>query len=355
MSEMTTHERMTRMYEHRDADRVPIIDSPWGSTMERWHREGLPKDVNWVDYFGLDHFAGIGADNGPQYPTEVLEETDEYTISTSAWGTTQKSWKHAGGVPEFLDFKVKDRDTWAEAKARMQPTRDRVNWESLEQNYKQWREKGCWISAGFWFGFDVTHSWFLGTEKVLMSMVSDPEWIMDIFSHYLDVHIALFQMVWDEGYEFDEIGWCDDMGYKYKTFFSPEMYSEIVKPVHKRACDWAHEKGCKVGLHSCGDVHTLVPQLVEIGIDKLNPLEVKAGMDPVALKGQYGDDLVFHGGINAVNFGDMDVLYDEMERVVPAMKKDGGYIISSDHSVPETVSFQDFSTFIDLAKRLGSY
>ena len=62
MSEMTTHERMTRMYEHRDADRVPIIDSPWGSTMERWHREGLPKDVNWVDYFGLDHFAGIGAD-----------------------------------------------------------------------------------------------------------------------------------------------------------------------------------------------------------------------------------------------------------------------------------------------------
>jgi len=355
MKEMTTHERMKRMYAHREADRVPITDSPWASTLERWHREGLPRDVSWVEYFGLDRFAGIHADNSPRYPSKVLEETENYTISTTGWGATLKNWKHTGGVPEFLDFRVKDRDTWAEAKARMQPTRDRVNWEHLERNYGKWREEGLWIIAGFWFGFDVTHSWFVGTERVLMAMVEDPEWISDIFNHYLDVHIALFQMVWDAGYRFDEISWPDDMGYKQHQFFSLKMYRDLLKPVHKRAADWAHEKGVKVRLHSCGDVRPLIPDLIEIGIDMLNPLEVKAGMDPVPLKRQYGDRLGFHGGINAVNFDKPDLLHEEMERVIPVMKENGGYLISSDHSVPESVSFEDFKTFVSLAKKLGSY
>ncbi len=352
---MTTHERMTRMYEHRDADRVPITDGPWSSTLERWHREGLPEDVNWAEYFGLDHFAGVSADNGPQYPSEVIEETEEYTVSKSAWGTTQRSWKHAGGVPEFLDFRVKDRDTWAEAKSRMVPDRDRVDWKSLEQNYPKWRNDGRWIAAGLWFGFDVTHSWFIGTQQVLTAMIDDPEWLQDIFSHSLDVHIALFDQVWDAGYEFDEVGWCDDLGFKNNQFFSIGMYRDLLKPVHKRACDWAHSKGAKVRLHSCGDVRPFIPEFIEIGVDMLNPIEVKAGMDPVLLKGQYGDDIGFHGGINAVNFTDMDALEEEMRRVVPEMKKDGGYVLSSDHSVPDAVSLSDFTRFVELAKELGSY
>ena len=93
MSTMTTHERVKRMYEHRDADRIPITDSPWGSTLERWRREGLPENVDWAEYLGLDRFAGIGADNSPQYPSEVLEETDEYTVSTTQSGATLKNWK----------------------------------------------------------------------------------------------------------------------------------------------------------------------------------------------------------------------------------------------------------------------
>ncbi|OQB41971.1 MAG: hypothetical protein BWY06_00699 [Candidatus Latescibacteria bacterium ADurb.Bin168] len=87
----------------------------------------------------------------------------------------------------------------------------------------------------------------------------------------------------------------------------------------------------------------------------LNPLEVKAGMDPVALKKQYGGRLAFHGGINAVNFTDPDALFAEMKRVIPVMKENGGYVISSDHSVPDAVSFEDFKTFVRLAKELGSY
>ena len=65
---MTTRERMKRMFEHREADRVPVIDSPWGSTLERWYREGMPKGMSFSEYFGLDNIASIGVDNSPRYP-----------------------------------------------------------------------------------------------------------------------------------------------------------------------------------------------------------------------------------------------------------------------------------------------
>ena len=285
----------------------------------------------------------------------MLEEKDEYTISTSPWGVTFRNWKHTGGVPEFLDFTIKDPDSWADAKARMQPGRDRVNWDYLKANYPKWREQGAWISAAFWFGFDVTHSWAVGTERLLITMAEQPEWVADMFNTYLDLDLALFDMVWEEGYHFDEINWPDDMGYKNKPFFSTRMYRELLKPVHKRAADWAHAKGVKVRLHSCGFIKPLIPDLIDIGIEMLNPVEVKAGMDPIALKEEFGDRLGFHGGLNAVLYNKPEALWEEMRRVIPVMKHGGGYIISSDHSVPETVSLEQFGQFVRLAKKLGSY
>ena len=133
------------------------------------------------------------------------------------------------------------------------------------------------------------------------------------------------------------------------------MYRELIKPFHKRAIQWAHARGVKAHLHSCGDVNPFIPELIEIGLDALNPLEVKAGMDPIHLKITYGHDLVLHGGINAVLWDHLDEIMAEMESVIPVMKQNGGYIFSSDHSVPSSVSFDNFTQIISLAKRLGSY
>jgi uroporphyrinogen decarboxylase len=355
MAEMTTWERMRRMYEHREADRVPVTDSPWAATVERWRREGMPQDASYVDFFGLDRFATIGADNSPRYPERVVEETADYVIQTTRWGTTIRNWKHMGGVPEFLDFTIKDPESWRAAKARMRPERDRIDWGRLKREYGRWREEGAWVGAGFWFGFDVTHAWAVGTERVLEAMVERPEWVVEMFDHFLDVDIALFEMVWEAGYRFDEIHWPDDMGYKQHLFFSPGMYRELLKPVHRRAAEWAHRKGARVQLHSCGYVYPLIEDLLEVGIDMLNPLEVKAGMDPVRLKREYGDRLAFHGGINAVLFDEPEKLSKQMREVIPVLKRGGGYCVSSDHSVPQSVSLEAFRRFVELAKELGSY
>ena len=245
MTQMTSHERFKRMYEHREADRVPIIDSPWEATIERWRREGMPEDVYFTNFFGLDHVAHIGVDISPRYEAKVIEETETYTISTTPYGVTLRTWKHAASTPEFLDFTVTDRDSWAKTKERMTPSRDRVDWDYLKRDYRKWREGGCWIVGGLWFGFDVTHAWLVGTERLLMALMTDPDWCIDMFNHYLDVNLALLDAIWAEGYEFDCVGWPDDMGFKNKQFFSVETYREVLKPIHKRAVDWRTRKALR--------------------------------------------------------------------------------------------------------------
>ena len=178
---------------------------------------------------------------------------------------------------------------------------------------------------------------------------------MDLFSHLLEVNLSLLDMVWDAGYEFDSVFWWDDMGYKHSQFFSLRMYRALLKPFHQRAIEWAHAKGIKAHLHSCGDVNVFVPDLVGLGLDALNPLEVKAGMDPIHLKQTYGKDLVLHGGINAVLWDDREAIEAEMRKVLPVVKESGGYIFSSDHSVPSSVSLENFRHIIELAKELGAY
>ena len=186
---MTSYERIKRMFEHQEADRIPIIDHPWESTIERWHKEGMPENISYVDYFDMDHIATITVDNSPRFKTKVLEDTEEYKVSTSSWGATLKNWKHAASTPQFLDFTITDPEKWKEAKKRITPDKDRINWKYLKNNYRRWRENGYWIEAGLWFGFDVTHSWIVGTERLLYALVEKPEWCMDMFSHLLEVNL----------------------------------------------------------------------------------------------------------------------------------------------------------------------
>jgi uroporphyrinogen decarboxylase len=352
---LTSRERYARMFAHREADRVPIADHPWGATIERWEKEGLPKGVHYADYFDIDFAPLFSVDTSPRFEEKVVEETDQYVVRTTGWGVTIRNWKHDASTPEFLDHTIVDRAAWKKARKRMTPARDRVNWDRLKSDYALWRKKGWWTQCLLWYGFDVTHSWAVGTERMLMALAEDPEWCVDMFNHYLDLNIAMLEMVIDAGYAFDSTYCYDDLGFKNSQFMSMGMFRELLKPVHKRAIEWAHSKGMKAHLHSCGDVMPFVPEFVEIGLDCLNPLEIKAGMDPIALKRDFGDRLVFNGGLNAAIWGEREKFEAEMRRLVPVMKQGGGYICGSDHSVPSSVSLEDFRRFVELAKELGRY
>jgi len=147
------------------------------------------------------------------------------------------------------------------------------------------------------------------------------------------------------------------MGFKNRPFMSPEMYREIIQPGHRLTIGWAKERGRPVIVHSCGYVEPLVPGLIEAGMDCLQVIEVKAGMDLLRLYRQYGDVLSFMGGM------DVRVLYSNDKRAVekellakiPEVKRHFGYVLHSDHSIPNTVDYETYRFFVDRGLDLGRY
>ena len=209
---MSSRERILRMFEHREADRVPIVDRPWGGdTIARWHREGMPENVDYQDYFELDKMRVLYLDISPRFPEETIEETPEYIIHTTVWGETRKTLRSSSTTPQSLDFAIKTPDDWRRVKARITPSRDRIHWRSLKTDYAKWRHEGAFFMPSLFFGFDVTHSYMVGFETMLIALIEDPEWCREMFAHQLEVSLAQADMLWNEGYVFDAMRWPDDM------------------------------------------------------------------------------------------------------------------------------------------------
>lgn len=355
MQEMTSYDRMKCVYDHREPDRVPIIDGPWGSTMARWRREGMPEGVSWVEYFDLDRIGHVSVDTSPRFERHLIEETDEYLIERNGWGATTKDFKLTTTVPQDIDFAICDPHTWAEAKRGLTPSDDRINWQHLKEHYPAMRERNLWIQAGAWFGYDIVNARMVGTETLLLAMAENPDWVRDMLDTLCDLALALFDRVWDAGYTFDEIQWPDDMGYRNGLLFSKAMWADMVRPYQQRTIDWAHAKGIKAHIHSCGNIMDLVPELVDLGLDTLNPLEIKAGMDPIGIKQRFGDRLSLRGGFDARNWSEWDAAEAEIRDKLPQLMKGGGYVFGSDHSIPDAVSFDTMGRIIALVKEIGRY
>jgi uroporphyrinogen decarboxylase len=284
-----------------------------------------------------------------------VEETDEYKIYTTKWGATQKEFKQADSTPEFLAYTMTTPEKWQEAKRRMTACDDRIPWDYLRENYPKWRNAGCWIDAKLFFGFDSAHAMSVGFETFLAAMIEQPEWCADMFNHYLDLSLELQDRVWEAGYTFDSITWTDDLAYKNGPFFSLDMYRTLLKPVQRRAVEWAHAKGAKVRCHTDGNINALLPDLVDLGIDILHPLEVKVGVSALEVKKKWGSQLTIHGALDARLWSNVDAIEAEIQRLVPTLKQSGGYIFASDHSIPNSVSFQNIKAIVEFAKKYGSY
>lgn len=83
MGELNTHQRLELIYQHKQADRVPMIDVPWVTTIRRWQDEGMPKDVNFIDYLGLDRICKFEVDNSPRFPIRIISQDDKFVTRTN--------------------------------------------------------------------------------------------------------------------------------------------------------------------------------------------------------------------------------------------------------------------------------
>jgi uroporphyrinogen decarboxylase len=350
----TSRDRILAALRHEEADRVALQDGPWGTTVARWRREGMPEGVSPFDYFHYE-MAGFGADTSFRFPHEVVEDTPTYRIDRNANGALVRNWKHQTSTPEMIDFTIKTPGDWEQHKHRLAWDPNRVNLAAAAHCHQR-REQGYWVFYSNVLGYDKTQA-IVGSENLLMAMAEEPDWVAEMFMKWADMIVETAGAMMEGGYIFDGAFLYDDMGYRNGPLFSPAMYRKLAKPAHAKAFGFFRERGLPVILHSCGCVKDFIPDLIDAGLSCLQPLEVKAGMDLIELKEKYGDRLAFMGGIDVRKMADPnpDAIEQEMRTKLTVAKKDGGYIYHSDHSVPDNVSFQQYCRVIELVHEYGTY
>ena len=264
---MISRERVSAALNHEEADRVPIQDSPWAATIERWHKEGLPVTVNPAEYFDYE-IVRFGADTSPRYPVEVVEETDEYVIHTTPYGGLRRDHKDYSTTPGILDYPCKSREDWERIKERLTPSRDRVDWEgkwlvgtaddergeesTLETGRrerrlglpgcKRAREQGKFTCYTASVGYDKSQS-YVASERLLIAVATEPDWVRDMYETDADLVIQMYEVMKRGGFEFDGAWFsCDSerLGQGREnaaTFLSEnlELAAEIERKV-KEAC-----------------------------------------------------------------------------------------------------------------------
>jgi uroporphyrinogen decarboxylase len=357
---MTGIERITNILARKPVDRIGVFEHFWNDTQSTWAGQGHIKvNENLVDHFDLDmdtcwafnYVADL--DCIPQ----VVEETEDTILTRDGNGALLRRHKKHDATPEHVDFLVKEREQWEEhIKPKLKADRRRINFEAYRSTKALSAKKNRFFA---WSGvnvFEQIHP-VCGHENMLVGMALDPDWIKEMVEIYSQLNIDLMEILFAEEGQPDGIWFYEDMGYKQHPFMSPTMYKEIILPGHKKTIEYAKSRKLPVIMHSCGYVEPLIPGMLEAGIDCLQVIEVKAGMDLLKLHKQYGEILSFMGGIDVRTLytNDKSIIDKELEEKIPEVMRNFGYVLHSDHSIPNTVNYETYKYFIQKGLDLGTY
>ncbi|HPT99763.1 MAG TPA: uroporphyrinogen decarboxylase family protein [Armatimonadota bacterium] len=357
---MTSIERMQNTLERKPVDQTPVAVSPWGTTIARWRKEGhLAEGEDVAEHFGQDLRTGgwLNSTANLDFTPVVLEETEETILTLDGNGARLRRHKLHESTPEHVGFTVVDRKSWEEhAKPFLTDLdRRRIPFEGYRNAKRFAAEKQrffCWAGVG---PFEQMHP-LCGHEAMLMGMALDPEWVKEMVMTYVSLTINHLEVLFAEEGKPDGFFVYEDMGFKGRPFMSPAMYREIIFPGHKRLFDFAHSLGCKVIVHSCGYVEPLVPGLIEAGMDCLQAMEVKAGMDLPTLFRRFGDRIAFYGGVDVRTLisNDRARIDAEMDqKILPVVRGGGGYVLHTDHSEPPEIDYETMRYFVERGRTLG--
>jgi len=361
MEKMTSKERIAAILKHQPVDRIGVNESFWGETRRRWEAEGHLKPTDSMsEHFGFDfdlvHPLHFVADL--DFKNVVLEEKEDSVLMLDGNGATLRHAKGHGGTPENVDYAVKNRDIWEKLIRPKIVAFDqrRVNRQAYVNTREQAARRQSFFTCSTLQVFELMHP-VCGHETMLAAMALDPDWIVDMCTVYSDMIIAYLDDLFKKEGRPDGIFMAEDMGFKERPFMSPAMYRELVRPAHKKTIDWAHNLGLPVIMHSCGFVEPLLDDIVSAGLDCLQAMEIKAGMDPVRISKKFGKRLALYGGMDVrpLTVNDLEGVRKVLSQIPDLMKGGGGYILHSDHSIPGECNYETYRFFKDEGLRIGTY
>lgn len=210
-------------------------------------------------------------------------------------------------------------------------------------------------TIGPWISHFEIYCQMRGLENALMDTLANPEFL-DATIEQIDAvqTVMLERMLTELHDELDIVFISDDMGMQDNLLISLDSWEIHFKPRLKAWCDLIHHHGKKVLYHTDGAVLPLIPGLIECGIDILNPIQhVCPGMDRANLKQQFGDQVIFHGGVEnqkILPMGTAAEVAAETQKCMDTLGKDGGYICCSCHNAQAGTPVENILAMIDTVK-----
>jgi uroporphyrinogen decarboxylase len=352
----------------KKADRIGIMDNPWPDTLTEWVKQGYPVDADGKPVEPSDHFdfdlvsCGGWFDWHPKIGyEELIEESDEWTVKRNGSGGALKYWKNKSGTPEHIDFIMTSREIWENeykpliAGTALQRIEPKVE-ETIKMLAEQ-KKKAKWRLFGHQFIWESMRA-SLGDVCLYESMALDPDWILDYGRVYTDLFKECFRLLIEKAGKPDGVWMYEDLGYKNALFCSPATYSKLIFPFFVEMVEFFHSYDLPVVLHTCGFVEPAIDMIIEAGFDGLNPMEVKAGNDPLRIADKYGDKIAFIGGLSAMTLetGDRELIRKEVSGLVEGMKHCGArFVYASDHSISPMVKYDDFKYAIEVYREHMMY
>lgn len=257
------------------------------------------------------------------YPLMGKEQAD-YTdlkkyLSETIWGSVaDPAWRH-GANPEFPQM--------------------------LRSNLAKLRKETDY-AAMFAIGgnFFENGQYLYRTDEFLMNMLIEQEHVEKLLDKLLEIHLQTVDRVLSGiGDSIDILMFGDDFGTQNTTMISKELYEQLILPRQRKLFSYVHEHSdAKVFLHSCGAISSLIPDLIDAGVDILNPVQIGAtGMDPAFLKREYGKDLVFWGGgvdtQHVLATGTPEQVREAVLTNCDIFMKDGGFVFNQVHNIVDGV------------------
>jgi len=365
-------ERILAALSGAEADRIPLVEiGIWPETLLRWRKEGLPQGITPHEHFGLDRIAFFSFDAGLGLPERVLSEEGGYRVYTDGDGCTYKMAVAQVSAPQFVGSSVRAPQDWQKLKVNLRPDLERFETfrkdivfgeplaEGQAQAYARAKRDGVFSVL-----VPLEPCWYylrlLGEVEALAGIALAPEFASRVIADYNAFTLAMLKLIFQQGYRFDALWVFSDLCYKNGMLFSPGFYEASVLPHQRLLFDLARENGMKVIYHCDGNVAQFLPLVMRAGIDCIQPLEARAGNDAAGILRQYPGRLSCMGNIDMDAFngppaGARQRIRAEVTGKILSAKPSRRYLFHSDHSVPDSVSLEDYGYAIQVAKEVAGY
>jgi len=371
---MTHRERVLAALSHREPDRVPIdLGSTRDSSMVVGVYEKLKKhfgiveenritsrmmqvvDVNEQILQALD--IDTRAVN-PGAPDKAKDEDIAVNQYKDEWGVVRV--KPPGGLYyDQVRFPLSGQIAISDIVNYPWPDpHDEGRTSGLKERVREIREStGCATVLNLPSAFVHVSQYLRGFEDWYVDVAADRKLAGALFDAVLEVNMAVCEKLLKEvGTEVDVLMASDDLGVQNGLMVSEEAYRSLIKPRHRKYFQLLHDRSsAKVLFHTCGSVAAIIEDLIEIGVDILNPVQVSAaGMDPATLKQRYAGRLAFWGGIDTQHVlphGTVAEVEAAVEETIEILGAGGGYVLAAVHNIQPDVPLENALAMFTHARR----